>query len=162
MRWSVCTPDTPKSKFSVIVCRVSLTSAVLSLEPLGSDYCGVLEAGMNNGWCDRYPNQGKQSGAFSAGTFDGDPYILMNYQPEVLDHVLPPNGALPTEVQKRLFGKPPAPGIDARAAAREVARSLARKAYRRPASDAELDVLLGVFVNVLKYERRIPKDSRRT
>jgi oligoendopeptidase F len=60
---------------------------VESLEPLGSDYCGVLERGLNNGWCDRYPNQGKQSGAFSSGTFDGDPYIMMNYQSEVLDHV---------------------------------------------------------------------------
>jgi oligoendopeptidase F len=60
---------------------------VESLEPLGSDYCGVLETGLNDGWCDRYPNQGKQSGAFSSGTYDGAPYIMMNYQPEVLDHV---------------------------------------------------------------------------
>src|SRR5262245_46453127 len=60
---------------------------VKSLEPLGSDYCGVLAGGINNGWCDRYPNQGKQSGAFSSGSFDGDPYIMMNYQAEVLDHV---------------------------------------------------------------------------
>ena len=58
-----------------------------AIEPLGSDYCGVLESGLNDGWCDRYPNQGKQSGAFSCGSFDGDPYILMNYQPDVLDHV---------------------------------------------------------------------------
>ena len=58
-----------------------------SLHPLGSDYCGALEKGLNNGWCDRYPNRGKQSGAFSSGSFDGEPYILMNYQPEVLDHV---------------------------------------------------------------------------
>jgi oligoendopeptidase F len=60
---------------------------VESLEPLGGDYCGVLEEGLNDGWCDRYPNQGKQSGAFSSGTYDGAPYIMMNYQPEVLDHV---------------------------------------------------------------------------
>jgi oligoendopeptidase F len=60
---------------------------VNSLEPLGDDYCRVLSGGLSNGWCDRYPNQGKQSGAFSAGTFSGDPYIMMNYQPEVLDHV---------------------------------------------------------------------------
>jgi oligoendopeptidase F len=65
----------------------AVKAVVTSLEPLGSDYCGVLEAGLNNGWCDRYPNQGKQSGAFSAGSFDGEPYILMNYQSEVLDHV---------------------------------------------------------------------------
>ena len=38
-------------------------------------------------WCDRYPNKGKQSGAFSSGSYDGQPYILMNYQPDVLDHV---------------------------------------------------------------------------
>ena len=38
-------------------------------------------------WCDRYENRGKQSGAFSSGSYDGDPYILMNYQPDVLDHV---------------------------------------------------------------------------
>jgi len=58
-----------------------------ALEPLGSNYCGALEAGLKGRWCDRYENRGKQSGAFSCGSFDGDPYILMNYQPDVLDHV---------------------------------------------------------------------------
>jgi oligoendopeptidase F len=46
---------------------------------------GVLEAGLRGRWCDRYPNRGKQSGAFSCGSFDGDPYILMNYKPDVLE-----------------------------------------------------------------------------
>lgn len=59
-----------------------------SLAPLGDEYCRELHRGMTTGrWCDRYPNQGKQSGAFSSGSYDGQPYILMNYQPEVLDHV---------------------------------------------------------------------------
>ncbi len=58
-----------------------------SLEPLGNDYCGTLEIGLNDGWCDRYPNKGKQSGGFSSGTYDSAPYILLNYQPDVLDHV---------------------------------------------------------------------------
>ena len=59
-----------------------------SLRPLGEEYCTVLQAGLTDDrWCDRYPNRGKQSGAFSCGTFDGAPYILMNYQPTVLDHV---------------------------------------------------------------------------
>ena len=58
-----------------------------SLVPLGSEYCGALEKGLRGRWCDRYENRGKQSGAFSSGTFDGEPYILMNFQPEVLDHV---------------------------------------------------------------------------
>ncbi len=58
-----------------------------ALEPLGSEYCGALEKGLLGRWCDRYENRGKQSGAFSCGSFDGDPYILMNYQPDVLEHV---------------------------------------------------------------------------
>jgi oligoendopeptidase F len=61
---------------------------VQSLTPLGNEYCAELERGLTVGrWCDRYPNKGKQSGAFSSGSFDGQPYILMNYQPDVLDHV---------------------------------------------------------------------------
>ncbi|HVX15217.1 MAG TPA: oligoendopeptidase F [Pirellulales bacterium] len=58
-----------------------------ALAPLGADYGRVLQTGLGGRWCDRYENQGKQSGAFSYGSYDGDPYILMNYQPDVLDHV---------------------------------------------------------------------------
>ncbi len=63
----------------------------------------------------------------------------------VVDSILAPDGAPPTAVQQRLFGEAPAPGSDVRAAARTVARSLARNAYRRPPSEAELDILIGVF-----------------
>ena len=52
---------------------------VSAIEPLGSDYCAALEKGLSGRWCDRYPNQGKQSGAFSSGSYDGAPYIMMNY-----------------------------------------------------------------------------------
>ncbi|MEX2176216.1 MAG: oligoendopeptidase F [Pirellulaceae bacterium] len=59
-----------------------------ALQPLGSEYCSVLEQGLLDGrWCDRYPNQGKQSGAFSSGSFDSPPYILMNYSPDVFNDV---------------------------------------------------------------------------
>ncbi len=58
-----------------------------SLAPLGGDYCSRLERGLLGRWCDRYPNAGKRSGAFSSGTYDSDPYILMNFQPEVVEHV---------------------------------------------------------------------------
>jgi len=60
---------------------------VESLGPLGDDYCRRLEAGLRGRWCDRYPNAGKQSGAFSSGTYDSDPYILMNFQEETIEHV---------------------------------------------------------------------------
>ena len=66
----------------------AVKGVVDALAPLGGEYCRELQRGMTVGrWCDRYPNQGKQSGAFSSGSFDGQPYILMNYQPDVLDHV---------------------------------------------------------------------------
>ncbi|HYF37444.1 MAG TPA: DUF1592 domain-containing protein [Prosthecobacter sp.] len=64
---------------------------------------------------------------------------------EVLGRVLAPEGAPPTTMQKRLFGAPPPAGADLRAEAKEIARTLARSAFRRPPSEAEINVLLGVF-----------------
>ena len=58
-----------------------------SLAPLGGDYCRRLERGLRGRWCDRYPNAGKRSGAFSSGTYDSEPYILMNFQEDVIEHV---------------------------------------------------------------------------
>ena len=58
-----------------------------SLEPLGREYTDVLAEGLRGRWSDRYPNRGKQSGAFSCGSYDADPYILMNFKPEVLNDV---------------------------------------------------------------------------
>lgn len=65
----------------------AVETVVESLAPLGDDYQRILKSGLEGRWCDRYPNQGKQSGAFSCGTFSGDPYILMNYKPTVLNDV---------------------------------------------------------------------------
>src|SRR5207237_1188639 len=66
---------------------------------------------------------------------------------KVLARIVAPEGASPTPMQKRLFGTARfsasgAAGADERKAAREVARSLARKAYRRPPTEGELDVLV--------------------
>jgi oligoendopeptidase F len=58
-----------------------------SLKPLGSNYIDVLTKGLRGRWCDRYENKGKHSGAFSSGCYDSDPFILMNYRPDVPDHV---------------------------------------------------------------------------
>jgi len=51
-----------------------------ALSPLGGEYTGVLREGLLGRWADRYENKGKNSGAFSAGSYTGDPYILMNYK----------------------------------------------------------------------------------
>jgi oligoendopeptidase F len=67
--------------------REAVDTVIDALQPLGDEYCRVLADGLHGRWCDRYPNQGKRSGAFSSGTYDGWPYILMNYQPDVLEHV---------------------------------------------------------------------------
>lgn len=64
---------------------------------------------------------------------------------EVLAQILAPQGKAPTALEKRLFGDTPKPGTEERGAAKKVALSLARAAYRRPPSEAEVEVLLGVF-----------------
>ena len=77
----------------------------------------------------------------------------------VLGRIVAPEGEPPTEVQQRLFGEPAALETGSRETAREVARSLARQAYRRPATEAELDVLLEAFdlgrQNGLPYEQSL-------
>jgi oligoendopeptidase F len=54
-----------------------------AVAPLGEDYQRRLEAGLDNRWVDVYENRGKRSGAFSSGTYDTQPFILMNYQDDV-------------------------------------------------------------------------------
>ncbi|MDR1444477.1 MAG: oligoendopeptidase F [Treponema sp.] len=51
-----------------------------ALAPLGDEYVETLRSGLLGRWADRYENKGKRSGAFSAGSFTGAPYILMNYK----------------------------------------------------------------------------------
>ncbi len=51
-----------------------------ALAPLGDEYVSTLRDGLLGRWADRYENLGKRSGAFSAGNYIGDPYILMNYK----------------------------------------------------------------------------------
>ncbi len=49
-----------------------------SLAPLGEDYRKVLKQGFENRWIDVYQNEGKRSGAYSAGAAV-HPYVLLNY-----------------------------------------------------------------------------------
>ena len=77
-----------------------------------------------------------------------------------LNRALAPDGAKPTEVQKRLLGETPAPGGDERTAAQSIARKLARSAYRRPPRDAEVDVLLDVFDLAKKNKLAYPAALR--
>ena len=49
-----------------------------ALYPLGDSYRAILKEGYANRWIDVYENQGKRSGAYSAGAVV-HPYVLMNY-----------------------------------------------------------------------------------
>jgi oligoendopeptidase F len=51
-----------------------------SLKPLGEEYVSVVNDAFNKKWIDVYESQGKRSGAYSYGTYDSLPYILLNYQ----------------------------------------------------------------------------------
>ncbi|GAA0666369.1 oligoendopeptidase F [Natronoarchaeum mannanilyticum] len=50
---------------------------------LGDDYRARVDEGLDSRWVDVYENRGKQSGAYSGGTYDTQPFILMNYQDDV-------------------------------------------------------------------------------
>lgn len=71
--------------------------------------------------------------------------LFLDLANKVIDLIVAPEGKAPTATQKRLFGDAPPKGADLRKAAREVARSLARNAYRRPPAEAEVDVLVDVY-----------------
>ena len=49
-----------------------------AMAPLGEDYRKVLKEGFDNRWIDVYQNEGKRSGAYSAGA-PIHPYVLLNY-----------------------------------------------------------------------------------
>jgi oligoendopeptidase F len=56
--------------------------------PLGGEYQKILGEGLTKArWVDRYENRGKRSGAFSSGSYQKPPYILMNYREDVLSDV---------------------------------------------------------------------------
>ncbi len=65
----------------------AVETIIPALSPLGDEYCSTLENGLKGRWVDRYENKGKRSGAFSAGSYHGDPYILMNYKEDVFRDV---------------------------------------------------------------------------
>lgn len=57
-----------------------------ALAPLGEDYVSILRNGLiNERWVDVYENKGKTSGAYSFGSYDSKPYILMNFSGRLRD-----------------------------------------------------------------------------
>lgn len=54
-----------------------------ALAPLGEEYLAIMREAFEDRWIDLYENKGKRSGAYSSGTYDSKPYILMNWQDNV-------------------------------------------------------------------------------
>ena len=50
-----------------------------ALAPMGPDYLENMNKGFAEGWADVYENEGKTSGAYSFGSYDSKPYMLLNY-----------------------------------------------------------------------------------
>lgn len=55
------------------------------LQPLGKEYLSIFDEGINNRWIDKYENKGKRGGAYSWGSYDTMPYVLLNYNYELND-----------------------------------------------------------------------------
>jgi oligoendopeptidase F len=55
------------------------------LAPLGEEYIAQVKKGIEAGWIDVYENEGKTSGAYSFGSYDSMPYILLNYTNSLKD-----------------------------------------------------------------------------
>lgn len=84
----------------------------------------------------------------------------LNVANEVLKQSFAAPGAPPTAIQQQLLGLPPASPQYNRTAAQEVARALARKAFRRPPTEAEIDVLLKVFALASEKGKTYPEALR--
>lgn len=55
-------------------------TALEGLKYMGSEYLDIFKKGIESGWIDKYENEGKRSGAYSSGSYDTAPYILLNYK----------------------------------------------------------------------------------
>ncbi len=56
---------------------------VNALSLMGEDYVHNLKRAFSENWIDLYETPGKRSGAYSSGSYDSNPYILMNWQDNV-------------------------------------------------------------------------------
>jgi oligoendopeptidase F len=70
----------------VIAYEEGVEMVLEGLSALGKSYMDIMTDGLQNGWVDVYETPGKTSGAYSWGTYDSKPYILLNYQ-DNLDYV---------------------------------------------------------------------------
>ena len=83
--YDIYTPMLPDSAKKVTYEEAKAT-VLKALAPLGEDYVKVVEEGYNSRWIDVYENVGKRSGAYSSGSYETHPYVLLNYN-DTLDNM---------------------------------------------------------------------------
>ncbi|HAP8364629.1 TPA: oligoendopeptidase F [Enterococcus faecium] len=60
--------------------------ALEALKPMGEEYMSIVEKAFSERWIDVVENKGKRSGAYSSGSYDTNPYILLNWH-DTLDQL---------------------------------------------------------------------------
>ncbi len=60
--------------------------ALETLKPMGEEYMAIVEKAFSERWIDVVENKGKRSGAYSSGSYDTNPYILLNWH-DTLDQL---------------------------------------------------------------------------
>ncbi|PQF08588.1 oligoendopeptidase F [Enterococcus faecium] len=60
--------------------------ALEALKPMGEEYMTIVEKAFSEHWIDVVENKGKRSGAYSSGSYDTNPYILLNWH-DTLDQL---------------------------------------------------------------------------
>ena len=64
----------------------AVEEVLATVRVLGEEYESTLRRGLTeDGWVDVYPGKGKRSGAYSAGSYDTEPYMLLNFMGKLDD-----------------------------------------------------------------------------
>ncbi|MBQ2061728.1 MAG: oligoendopeptidase F [Oscillospiraceae bacterium] len=77
--YDVYTPIVPDAD-AAITYEQAKETVLEALAVLGEDYTDLLKEGFNNRWIDVYENIGKRGGAYSSGSSDPHPYVLLNHK----------------------------------------------------------------------------------
>jgi oligoendopeptidase F len=56
-----------------------------ALAPLGEQYIADLKKGLSSRWADVYTTEGKYEGGYQWGTYDTDPFVLLNFNNYMTD-----------------------------------------------------------------------------
>ncbi len=80
--WDIYMPVTA-SESPEIPYKEATEHVLAAIEPLGEEYRRRTAEGLESRWVDVYETPNKRSGAYSGGTYDTQPFILMNYQETV-------------------------------------------------------------------------------